>query len=314
MKSLFLLTSSSEVLKYVDTLRNLNLGEVGHLVYDHPGASDAVLYAKVKEFAPDLVVYIGARWGQQPAIATLARITEKIAPHVHICSDAADIPWHDLLREYHNAGAFTLQVAIDGSLKWPLAGTQMTALTPVDAGPYPVSPRPHAERTIICGYGGNQGGGGASKRTQILTALLTERVLDLRIRSALPFTYEAYASYLAGLRISLNTAFTGTEMAMHVKGRVLESALAGACLLETKGSPTAHWFRPGLDYLEYDSPQEAAQIIRHLSNEPEATQAMALSLRARVLAEHTPAKFWARIFERIGLNVSQDIVEAVPAK
>lgn len=303
MRSLFLLTSTSEVLKYVDTLRNLKLGEVAHLTYDIQGGSESMLFGKIREWKPDLIVYVGSLFGMQPSIATLARMNE-IAPSVHICSDAADIPWHDRLREYHAAGAFSLQVAIDGSHKWPLAATQMTALTPVDAGPYPTTPKPHAERAIACGYGGNQGGGGGSKRTQILTALLSERILDLRIRSALPFTYEAYAAYLAGLRMSLNTAFTGTEVTMHVKGRVLESALAGACLLETKGSPTSYWFRPGLDYLEYDSPQEAAQIIRRMAHEEEATHAMAESLRARVLAEHSPRMFWARIFERLGIKTT----------
>lgn len=305
MKSLFLITQTSEVEKYAISLRNLKLGEVGMLQYDRVDSSDQVLYAKIKEFAPDLVVYIGSRWGKQPSIAVLSSINEKIAPLVHICSDAADIPWHDLLRDYHMAGAFSLQVAIDGSHKWPCSSTQMTALTPVDPALYPKEPKPHAERTTVCGYGGNQGGGDASRRTQILTALLMERLLDVRIRSALPFTYEAYVNYLATLRISLNTAFTGTEMAMHVKGRVLESALAGACLLETKGSPTNYWFRPGLDYLEYGDPGEAAQIIRRLAHEPEATQAMADSLRARVMAEHSPAQFWGRIFERIGMKAPE---------
>jgi hypothetical protein len=74
--------------------------------------------------------------------------------------------------------------------------------------------------------------------------------------------------------------------------------------LETKGSPTSHWFRPGLDYLEYDTADEAADIVRRLSHEPEATQEMALSLRRRVLDQHTPAHFWKRIFDKIGLNVA----------
>ena len=91
---------------------------------------------------------------------------------------------------------------------------------------------------------------------------------------------------------------------MQVKGRVVESGLAAAVLLETKGAPTSEWFRPGLDYLEYSDQFEAEQIIRRLENEPEATQAIGESLRARILAEHTPARFWAKVFERIGLNVA----------
>jgi hypothetical protein len=104
--------------------------------------------------------------------------------------------------------------------------------------------------------------------------------------------------------MSLNIAWSGTEATLQVKGRVVESALAGCCLLETKGAPTKDWFTPGVDYLEYGDQFEAEQIIRRLQNEPEATQAMGQALRAKVLNNHTPEKFWNRIFERIGLNVA----------
>ncbi len=303
MKSLFLITGTSEVPKYADSLRNLNLGEVGLLQYDLADRSDQLLYSKIKEFAPDFVVYIGSVWGKIPSIAALAHITNHIAPMIHLCSDAADPPWHNLLRDYNNAGAFTLQVAIDGSHKWPHSERHMTALTPVDPLLFPSVLKPHRERAVACGYAGNQGSGPASQRTIILCEILKHRLLDLRIRSSLPYTYEAFCEYLATLRMSLNIAYTGTEATTHVKGRVLEAGLAGACLLETKGSPASYWFRPGLDYLEYGSAEEAIGIIRRLTQEPEATQAMGESLRRRVLDQHSPSQFWQRIFDRIGLKL-----------
>jgi hypothetical protein len=274
------------------------------LSYDQLGHSEALMMARAKDYAPDLIVYIGARWGQQPSQAALARINSTVAPMVHICSDAADPPWWDLLQEYHYHGCFTLQVAIDGSHRWPLASSQMTALTPVDPENFASEPRPHAARPVICGYAGNPGSGNGSKRTGMLAALLEKRLIDLRIRSNLPHTYESYCDYLGKCRMSLNIAHSGTEATMQVKGRVVESGLAAAVLLETKGAPTSEWFRPGLDYLEYNDQFEAEQIIRRLENEPEATQAIGESLRARVLAEHTPARFWAKVFERMGLEVA----------
>jgi hypothetical protein len=304
MKALFLVTGTNEVLKYAEGFKSLG-HEVGLMQYDIPGLADGTLYARIKEHKPDLIVYIGSRWGQQPAVATLAQISNKLAPMVHICSDAADLPWHELLRQYHEGGAFTLQVAIDGSHKWPGAAQAMTALTPVDPANFKVNGHPalpHSLRGIACGYAGNAGGGGASRRTQILGEMLKARAIDIRIRSNLPYTYEAYCDYLGKCRMSLNIAYSGTEQAMHVKGRVIESALAGACLLETKGSPTSYWFRPGLDYLEYESPEEALSIIRYMEKQPDATEAMARSLQARVLAEHTPAHFWGRILERLELK------------
>jgi spore maturation protein CgeB len=104
--------------------------------------------------------------------------------------------------------------------------------------------------------------------------------------------------------MTFNTAFSGTEAALQVKGRVVESALAGALLLETKGAPTSYWFRPGVDYLEYETTDDAVSLIRQLTHEPEQTQALAMSMRSRILAEHTPAHFWARILERIGMKVA----------
>lgn len=304
MKSLVLSTSSNETTKYSDGLRDLGYGEVRLMAYDQLGHSEQLLYAKAKEYAPDLIVYIGTRWGQQPSIAAISRMNEKIAPMVHLCSDAADIPWHDLLRDYHTAGAFSLQVAIDGSHKWPNSQTQMTALTPVDAKNFPAF-RPHVERGTLAGYAGNPGSGPGSRRTAVLSELLEARLIDLRIRSNLPFTYESYCDYLSGVRISLNIAYTGTEATTHVKGRVLESGLAGCTLLETHGSPTSYWFRPGLDYLEYKDAEHAANIIRMLAHEPAATEAMGRSLMDRVTREHSPAMFWGRILERIGVQTEK---------
>lgn len=299
MRSLFLLTSSNEVDKYAETLAGLNLGEVKSLRYDKIDHSPSGLLANVRAFAPDLIVYIGSRWGQQPTIAALANLTNRVAPTVHICSDAADPPWHDLLRAYHDAGAFTLQVAIDGSRKWPLADSQMTALTPVDPKHFPPV-LAHSERSVACGFAGNAGGGGDSRRTALLSQLLERRLIGLRIRSSLPFTYESYCEYLNTCRMSLNIAWTGTEATTHVKGRVLESALAGAMVLETKGSPTSEWFTPGVDYLEYETVDDVAAALDSIR--PIDAQIIALSLRAKVIAEHSPAMFWSRIFERLGMQ------------
>ena len=309
MKALFLLTSTNEVLKYFEGLAALPGWEASSLRYDEVGGSEQLLYARAKEYAPDLIVYIGSRWGMTPSPSILCNMNNRIAPSVHICSDAADPPWWDMLADYHQKGAFALQVSIDGSRKWPFADSQLTCLTPVDPAWFlPDADIPHTARPINCGYAGNPGSGGGSKRTGMLSALLgmkpQGRLIDLRIRSNLPYTYESYCDYMTKCRMSLNIAWSGTEAAVQVKGRVIESGLAGCCLLETKGSPTSDWFRPGLDYLEYADQFEAERIIRQLEREPAATQALGESLRARLMAEHTPAKFWQRIFEKIRLKVA----------
>lgn len=305
MRTLFMSTSSNETDKYCDTFRALKWGEVEMLRYDVGGTTDSGRYESIKAFAPDFIVYIGARWGIQPAIATLCKINHSIAPMVHICSDAADPPWHDLLREYHTKGAFTLQVAIDGTKNWPASGANLSLLTPVDPMYFEslLKSTPHTHRATVCGWAGNGGSGGASLRSNLLAYLLEQRLIGLRIRSNLPFTYESYCEYLTGCRMALNIAHSGTEAVMHVKGRVVEAALAGALLLENKGAPTSDWFEPEVDYLEYSDAADCARLIKLMGDKPDVTWPMALSMRKKVLARHSPLAFWTTILERIGMKV-----------
>ncbi len=304
MRATFLETGTSEVRRYADSLERLKYGPVTHLRYDVPGLSDSELLRKVAETKPDFICYIGQRWGQTPSTSCLTRMST-IAPTMHLCSDAGDTPWHDMLRQYQESGCFTVQVAIDGSVKWPYAAQNITALTPVDDADFTIPPRIHAERNVGATFAGNAGGGDNSVRTQTLVALLQTNTIEVRTRSPLPFTYRGYCDYLANCRISLNIANTGTEQSLHVKGRVLESGLAGCCLLETKGAPTSKWFTPGTDYLEYSSVAEAKEMIDELRDKPQATQSYGDALRAKIMASHTPEKFWGRVFDRIGLTVGE---------
>lgn len=272
------------------------------LAYDSPGVTEASLYASAKAAAPDFIVYIGSRWGLQPSISTLATINEKIAPMIHLCSDAADVPWHDLLRDYDRGSAFALQVTIDGNPNWPGADRGLTLLTPIAASHFP-QPLPHAVRPIACSYAGNKGSEGGGRR-MILTELMFENLLTIRVRDGGLDGYGGYCDHLIRSRMTLNVPLSGTEQAMQVKGRVVEAGLAGAALLEMGGAPTKNWFRPGIDYMEYATIQDAAMLIREFTQRPDKTQAMGESLRARVLAEHSPTVFWGKIMERIGLKVA----------
>ena len=301
LKTLFLSTSSNETTKYLESLACLNLGPCEMLRYDAPNETDESVYAKAKEYAPDLVVYIGGCFGKQPATATLARINSKIAPMVHICSDAADAPWWPLLREYHLAGAFAVQVAIDGNANWPGAEVGMTLLTPIDPEHFNGSVKPHAERDYVCGWAGNAGSEGGRRRA-ILTELMLRNLLRVRMRNEETDSYNGMCAFLGNCRMSLNIPYSGTEQAMQVKGRVIETGLAAGVLLEVRGSPTAQWFTPGVDYLEYSSMDELIEAIKVYELQlPEWGEEMGKRFQARVLAEHHPRVFWSKILRRIGL-------------
>lgn len=301
-KALFLSTSSNETTKYADSLECLGGWEVGWLRYDEKDVTDAALFSAAKGIAPELIVYIGSRWGKMPSTYALARLNDKVAPSVHLCSDGADVPWWDLLMEYYRAHAFSLQVTIDGAHQWPLANNPrgMSALTPINPSYFGGS-IPHAERAWGCGYAGNPGSEGGQRRG-VLTELAFQNLLRMRLRGSGADGYQECCDFIKQCRMTLNVSFTGTEAAHHVKGRVIEAALAGSCLLEVAVSPTCHWFTPGVDFLTYDSVEQAAGLIRDMAERPEATQAIGERLRARVAAEHSPRAFWSRIFDRVGLR------------
>lgn len=301
MKIVFLSSSSNETTKYAQGLGALGWGKLELMRYDTPGATDQSTYRQVKAAAPDVIIYVGSRWGPQVSTHILARMNNEIAPTVHFCSDAADPPWWDLLRQYHMAGAFRLQVAIDGNHNWPLAESQMTALTPVDPIYFRHVNR-HAVRPIIGGYAGNPGAQGSPRR-MFLEIVHSSGLVTMRLRDDEPESYHQYCDFLTATRISINIPYTGSGAAAHVKGRVVESGLAGCLLLELKDSPVSQWFEPGVDYLEFRNDVEALDIIRAYRNNPEGSQGYGDRLREKVLARHTPQAFWLEIMERVGVKV-----------
>ena len=104
---------------------------------------------------------------------------------------------------------------------------------------------------------------------------------------------------MSDCRIMPNFAQTGSYERMHVKGRVVEAGLAGCLLLEPTGSPTPDWFEPGVDYLPYENMAQAKEIVERMSALPQETEAFGARLRKKVLDNHSPEKFWGRIFDRL---------------
>jgi hypothetical protein len=184
-----------------------------------------------------------------------------------------------------------VQVAIDGG-KSPIDEFRngLTLLTPIDPSvflPFPWEQRrPNA---VMCG------GMGHGERGAVMNHLIHRGLLDWHPGPARP--YKEFASTMAMHRIALNHPMTGTGERMHVKGRVIEAGLAGCCLLEKAGSPVARWFTPGLHYLAYTDPEDAARMVR---DTPSATaRKMADTFHHAVLSEHHPIQFWAKVTNKM---------------
>lgn len=319
MKAFFIITRTNEMHKHVESFKCINGNSVDVYTYNHVkqdkwlhgDSLDADIHEKAKRSAPDVIVYVGACKSSTPSSKSFVRLKNEIAPTVHFCSDAADEPWWEELIKYDKEGAFSVQVAIDGNRNWPLVDTQITALTPIDPAHYPDPTKPHEKRTIPFGFAGNPGSVSKLKDGRVIgrRPLVAEMItFGLKYRERVrgycgidegTASYKEAAAYMADTRIMPNFAQTGSFEKMHVKGRVVEAGLAGCLLLEPVGSPTPDWFEAGVDYFPYSSMAEARSIVEKYKDRPDETQKFGDRLRRKVLAEHTPEKFWGKVIQRI---------------
>ena len=278
-------------------------------------SSDNEILAEARANTPDLIVYISAWEGQfVPLDETLGELNT-MAPLVHFLCDGADPPWWPQLERFEEKGIFSLTVNIDGSHDWPggkgwfdgvtphgykqyRIKSALTLLTPCDPRPFEGAPfpPPFLERPYAMGYAGNPGN---HPRVALIEAL-QKRGYAYRQRDDQPGSYKNYTHFLRHCRTVVSVPFTGSGAARHVKGRVLEAGWAGCALLEWKNDATASWFTPRYEFEEYGSIEEALDLAEMMARTPRRTRDIARALAHRVTTEHSPQKFWDKVFERAG--------------
>jgi len=312
MRALFIITRTNEMHKHYESFSCLG-HEIKTYVFSHirqPVAGfaqgdklDAEIYKAANEYKPDLIVYVGACNGNIPSSKLFAKIKAEVCPTVLFCSDAADTPWWDILKVYEEAGSFTLQVALDGNKEWPFHDKHLTALTPIDPARFPNPPIPHKDRKVHFGFAGNINGfamiDGEKRGRRPLIAEMIQFGLEYRDRDReeVVDSYQKAADFMSQVCMIPNFPSTGSHMRMHVKGRVIEAGLAGCMLMERKNSPTHDWFEPGIDYVEWQEPDDVRQMIERIT--PEESQIFGWRLREKVMVNHSAEKFWQRILNRI---------------
>jgi Glycosyl transferases group 1 len=293
MRALIFTTGTADTIKLVNSFTSLG-HEYCIVQYDVPGLS---IETMARQYGPEIIIYIGAikaiHHSPVPDTAELCR-TNAIAPMVHICSDPADDPWWPSLEEYDAAGAFRLQVGIDGSRDNPISRFGMMALTPVDPKPFPDPP--WDSRTIACGFAG-----GVGFRESTIGPIRAAGLLTHFGNGGHAAQYEELCRFYATCRTVVNDNRTGTGRRRHVKGRFVEAALGGAVVIEQHDSPAATWFEEGADYLVWHTPQEAIEMIHRGAPDGERYESMARRLRAKMLEHHAGPVFWRKVLERMGL-------------
>ena len=284
MKTLFITTMTADCGNHV---RAWNSWEepASHLTYNHTGiCNDGYLVEEDRKIAPEIIFYIGACAATGNPRPGAFRDLKEIAPLVNLCSDAADRPWHGVLREYGRRGCFSLQVSIDGANNAPV---DFVTLTPVDPVPFSRD----VDRDIRCGFSGTVGRW--NERSEIVRALAWFGGLTVRSRGG---DYTEHAAFMKRCRMVLNLSRTGSGHTDHIKGRVLEAGWAGCCLLESQGSPIAEWFPKGC-WVEYKDPLEAAEIIASLDDK--TIRETASNLASEVRSRFAPRMIYSEILRRV---------------
>ncbi len=248
------------------------------------------LIGTAKIMAPDVIVYMGGI-ERGPEIRTFKALRE-IAPMIHIAGDASDPPWFPLLEEYHLEGCFSVQVNVDGNINTPISRYGLVLLTPIDPGV--CVPKPWNDRTLNCTFVGN-----TSRQDTPKSKILWE-ASDSGVVRLYHYDHDPFNQMMAIMRDSkatFNVAYMGPGMdRFNVKGRVVEAAVAGSCLLETMGSTTRYWFEPNKDYIEYNSVSGIRDLFKYFTAE------RADRFRTKFLREHHPVVFWSKVLWRAGVR------------
>jgi len=230
----------------------------------------------------DLVLYIGAGNGPRTFPPEVLKLLNRDYNFLHICTDGGCPGWWDTAKAYKEAGI--KQVNIDGSFNGPKGLFDLVTLTPPNPKYYKI--KPWEERTIELGF---MGGTGSLERSQIINELGDIITVNYN-RNEGWGSYQAYAEFMCDCKCVLNMSRTGSNREYHhVKNRVLETAMAQACLFEQDGSPLSKWFDPEKDYFKWQDIEQIRYLDNHLWHSHK--KLVAKNLYQEVMAEHN-AKIW----------------------
>jgi hypothetical protein len=286
-----------------------SLQAAGHEVHviqydDRPHHRHIEIVEQVRAIAPDFTVWISAiekyhgRPVPQPDIFHRLRA---IAPLVHMCNDAADPPWWEMLHLYNEQNCFDVQVSIDGSIENPISQFKngLLMLTPIDTRVF--APKPWAARQpVACLVGGL----GHSERASVIQALQQLGILHF-YPGPVGRSYEQMAEIMCSYRYVFCHPMTGSGTRTHVKGRVVETGFAGAALIEWWGGgmpPSRHWFDEDTEYFADCTIEDVVNTIQ--SDGVEAEQ-RAAKFHEHMVKHHHPRVFWDRVIQAAGINVGR---------
>lgn len=287
MNALFITTDTNDCLNHYQAWNSCFTPALLQTFNIHQIRNDWKFVQYAQKMKPDVIFYIGAVKGLGiPKPDTFKQLRD-IAPTINLCSDAADSPWHGVLKHYKKQGCFDLQVSIDGALDAPVDHVTLT----------PVSPEHFKKETkdIRCGFSGTVGR--FNRRSEVINALEWFGNLTVRKRGD---SHREHINFLNRCELLLNTSWTGSDLGHHIKGRVLEAGLAGCALLEHKDSPIHQWFKGG--WIPWEAPKDVAEIIKDISDKEIQDISNTLSQEVK---SYTPEKIYTEILNLVSIAVEK---------
>lgn len=276
--------------------------DLGHdvhvLQYDHVShAHQEDIVRQVVGVSPDVTVYIGAieKYHNRPVLQpNILREIRDNTRFIHICGDGSDKSWWEWLELYDREECFDLQVSIDGSFNSPLATMERGLIKLTPTAPFMFPALPWAERKQLAGLTGGLSHGERAELIAYLSACMDVRWL----KNA---TYAEMGAFMGTCKVIVNCPMNGTGDGDHVKGRVIETGMAGACLFERKNDCTSRWFKPGEEYIEYADWKDAYHKVQWAKENDEAIRIVSRNFHHAVMAKHRPAVFWRDVFMKAGI-------------
>ena len=111
-----------------------------------------------------------------------------------------------------------------------------------------------------------------------------------------------YVEILQRSKIGLN--FSQSVDSHQLKGRVFETMLCGAMLIEDDNPQTRCYFTPMTDYVSFTSPDDLADKIRHYLVHDDERAAIAARGEERTRALYNYELYWRRIFDALAASQS----------
>jgi hypothetical protein len=114
-------------------------------------------------------------------------------------------------------------------------------------------------------------------------------------------SHEKYGEILGRSKIGLNFSYSVDKH--QLKGRVFETILAGALLLESKNDQTAALFEDGEEFVSFTTKEDLLEKIKHYVFNDIERNRIAENGRRKVMELYNGFNFWQIIFQKLKFNV-----------